>query len=88
MSSRLQMNGIHEMPASVTAILSSGKRTTTPVETMLTRLARIENVWLVAWRANSVSKPWLLNGKTADVTVTACSSTGRPAFWAASKIGS
>ena len=55
---------------------------------MLTTLAMIENVWLVAWRASSVSKPWLLNGNTGEVTVTACSSTGRPAFWAASKIGS
>ena len=72
----------------MTAIRRSGKRTTTPVETMLTMLAMIENVWLVEWRANSVSKPWLLNGKTGEVTVTACSITGRPAFWAASKIGS
>jgi hypothetical protein len=55
---------------------------------MLTTLAMIEKVWLVEWRANSVSKPWLLNGKTGEVTVTACSSTGRPAFCAASKIGS
>ena len=47
-------------------------------------LAMIENVCDVEWRANSVSKPWLLNGKTGQVTVTACSSTGRSAFWAAS----
>jgi hypothetical protein len=62
----------------------SGKRTTTPVETMLMMLAMIENVWLVEWRANSVSKPWVLNGKTGEVIVTACSITGRPAFYAAS----
>ena len=48
----------------------------------------IAKVWLVAWRANSVSKPWLLNGNTGEVTVTECSITGRPAFCAASKIGS
>jgi hypothetical protein len=76
------------MPASVTPILSSGKRTTTPVETMLTMLAMIAKVWLVACRASSVSKPWLLKGKTGEVTVTECRRTGRPAFCAASKIGS
>ena len=44
----------------------------------------IENECDVLCRANSVSKPWLLNGNTGLVTVTACSSTGRPALWAAS----
>jgi hypothetical protein len=44
----LQTKGIHEMPASVTPIFRSGKRTTTPVETMLTMLAMIAKVWLVA----------------------------------------
>jgi hypothetical protein len=84
LSSRLQTNGIQEMPASVTPIRKRGKRTTTPVETMLMTLAMIENVCDVEWRASSVSNPWLLNGNTGEVTVTACRSTGRPAFCAAS----
>ena len=77
------MNGIQETPASASAIRSFGNRTGTPVVIMCTTLAMIEKVWLQVWRPISVSKPWLLKGKTGCVTVTLCSRTGRSAASAA-----
>jgi hypothetical protein len=77
-------NGTQEMPASVMATRSSGYLTGTPVVIMCTMFAIIEKVWLQICRPNSVSKPWVLKGKTGWITVTLCMSTGRSASWAAS----
>ena len=60
------------------AIRSSGKRTGTPVSSMLTRFATIASGCASAWTANAVRNCSSWNGKTGKTASTQWIATGRP----------
>ena len=76
------------MPPSVKAIFSSGKRTGTPVSSMLVALATIASEWAITCTEKSVWKRFRLKGNTGLTATTECNTTGSPHSWAASNTGS
>ena len=81
-------HGTQPTPPSVNAILSSGKRTGTPVSSVLIAFTIEANVCEAACAMKAVSNPCKLNGNTGLMAVTAWRTTGRPHSWAASYTGS
>ncbi len=69
MCRRIPSQGTHVTPASVKTILSSGKRTGTPVSSMLIALATTANVCEITCAENIVSNACTLNGKTGLMAV-------------------